>query len=1031
MAATETYPLLRETYSTNYSPVLNRGGKDVHEGYGRLNVDLAIEAYTKELTLGSQINGWITSSLIGPFNKHGLGCYANLLSGQSYEFTLDVPSGADFDLHLYSESPSSIGEPIMVASSNSTGLGTDEVITYTPTSTGKYFLIVKAITGEGNAIVSLSFLKHDLSVSLKVPSNPEIGNRYFINATVFNTGISVESDVDLVLYLEGDVINSTTISSFPVGANETIFYTWTPIDYGEFNFTAYAPSLPNEMIIVNNIVTELLTISPLGNYIMVPDYTYTWVPTFGGIGYALSGNFYFNISLPFEFPFYDQIFSTVYASSNGWLSFVNPTPSSMNNIPFPLGDPDYHYMIAPFWDDLLTTGYTGFVKVKTYPTLLVVEYDDILHASNGATVGRFEVVLYETGEIVFNYDYLDYIEGGYTCGLNLGVDTRYYNSYQSLTDLTDDFSILFTPPVFFEDFESELSKWETITGFWHLTDDTSIWPVPYHSPTHSLWFGNESTGNYDTGFREMGELISYPIDLSSYEDYRLLLEFYHWREGEGNIGRDVSFVSISIDGINWDLLYQSSSAYIPPWEKISLDISRYAGNSSVRIKFSFDTFNETRNSYRGWLMDDIIIRGTNGTIGTPLSLNINTPNSASSWEIGSTHSINWTLTGIMPRVKIELYKEDLFVSLITGNVRSDREFSWKIPSGLEESTKYQIKISDRYNPTIFNFSDYFEIFIPRSLTITSPSSTSSWETGTTHSVNWASTGSITNVKIELYKEGVFFMDIIASTPNDGSYSWTIPTGLTDSNLYQINIADVTNPATNDVSDEFEIFNPSLTINTPESDTAWETGTSQYITWTSRGTISNVKIELYKGGVFELEIAASTPNDGSYSWNIPTGLTDSNLYQINIADVTNPTIDDVSDGFEIFNPTLTITIPESDTAWEASSSQYITWTSRGTILNVKIELYKGGVFELEIVASTSNDGSYNWDIPMDLEEVIDYQIKISDVSNLATSDNSDYFAITRPTRPSGPPGIPGYDICLVIATLCILSIILTKNRIKKA
>ena len=181
----------------------------------------------------------------------------------------------------------------------------------------------------------------------------------------------------------------------------------------------------------------------------------------------------------------------------------------------------------------------------------------------------------------------------------------------------------------------------------------------------------------------------------------------------------------------------------------------------------------------------------------------------------------------------------------------------------------------------------------------------------------------------------------------------------------------------------------------------------------------------------MDIIASTPNDGSYSWTIPTGLTDSNLYQISIDDVTNPRIDDVSDEFEIFNPTLTITIPESDTVWETGSSQYIIWTSRGTISNVKIELYKGGVFELEIVTSTPNDGSYNWDIPMDLEEMIDYQIKISDVSNLATSDNSDYFAITIPTRPLEPPDIPGYNICLVIATLCILSIILTKSRIKKA
>jgi len=1033
MTATETYPLLRETYGTNYSPVLNRGGKDVHEGYGRLNVDVAIEAYTKELTLGSQFNGWITSSLIGPFNKHGLGCYTNLVSGQSYEITLDVPSGADFDLHLYSDNPSSIGEPIMVASSTSTGLGTDEVISYTATSTGKYFVIVKAITGEGNAIISLSLLKHDLSVSLKVPFNPDIGSRYFINATVFNTGINAETDVDLLLYLDDVGVNSTTILNFPVGANETISYAWTPLYYRAFNFTAYALPVPNEMIIVNNVVTELLTISPLGNYFMELDYTYTWVPTYGGIGHALSGNWYRTMTLPFEFPFYDETFSTVYISSNGWLSFVNPTPSSYSNIPFPLSIPDYHYMIAPFWDDLLTTGYTGHVNVKSYPTLWVIEYEDMLHASNGATVGRFEVVLYKTGEIVFNYDYLDYTEGGYTCGLNFGGNPYYYNSYKGLTNLTDDFSILFTPPIFSEDFDKssfgvDLSKWETISGLWNLTDEYSAWPVPYHSPTHSMWFGNEATGDYDTGFREMGELISIPINLSSYENFRLLLEFYHWREGEGTIGRDVSFINISCDGVNWDLLYQSSSAYIPPWEKVSLDISRYAGNSSVQIKFSFDTFNVTGNSYRGWLVDDIIIKRTNGTLGIPLSLNITTPDSTSSWEIGSTHSINWVSTGIMPRVNIELYKEGVFVRTITTRTYNDGEFSWTIPSGLEESTQYQINISDYYNPTMIYTSEYFELFTPRSLTIISPGSSSSWETGTTHYINWTSIGTIANIKIELFKEDIFELEIVASTPNNGSYLWTIPKGLNDSTLYRINITDVVNPATEDVSEELEIFNPSLTTTIPDSDTAWETGTSQHITWTSRGSISNVKIELYKEGVFELEIVANTSNDGYYLWTIPTGLIDSNLYQINITDVANPITGDVSDDFEIFNPTLTITTPDSNTAWETGSSQYITWTSRGTILYVKIELYKGGVFELEIVAIIPNDGSYNWDIPTDLEDVIDYQIKISDFSNLATSEDSDYFAITKPP---GPPGIPGYNLYLVIAIICILSIPLTKSRIKKA
>jgi hypothetical protein len=53
-------------------------------------------------------------------------------------------------------------------------------------------------------------------------------------------------------------------------------------------------------------------------------------------------------------------------------------------------------------------------------------------------------VLYDTGEIFFNYDYINYTAGIYTCGLNLGLDIKYYNYYTGLEDSTDDFSLLYT-----------------------------------------------------------------------------------------------------------------------------------------------------------------------------------------------------------------------------------------------------------------------------------------------------------------------------------------------------------------------------------------------------------------------------------------------------------------------------------------------------------------------------------------------------------------------------------------------------------
>jgi len=41
--AVETYPLLRELNTTTYSPTLDKGGKDIHEGYGALDAHCAVQ----------------------------------------------------------------------------------------------------------------------------------------------------------------------------------------------------------------------------------------------------------------------------------------------------------------------------------------------------------------------------------------------------------------------------------------------------------------------------------------------------------------------------------------------------------------------------------------------------------------------------------------------------------------------------------------------------------------------------------------------------------------------------------------------------------------------------------------------------------------------------------------------------------------------------------------------------------------------------------------------------------------------------
>ncbi|MHA1682897.1 MAG: lamin tail domain-containing protein, partial [Promethearchaeota archaeon] len=156
--------------------------------------------------------------------------------------------------------------------------------------------------------------------------------------------------------------------------------------------------------------------------------------------------------------------------------------------------------------------------------------------------------------------------------------------------------------LFYDDFEQDLSKWDTVDGLWHITGAESIWPDPYHSSNHSIWFGNETTGDYETGQIENASIVTTPIDLST--TYQAYLSFYHWRNGEGG-SYDYSYVSVSTDGgYTWDNIYQVNGV-INPWSRQVLDLSSYCGNSSVQLEFRFDTRDGSANAYRGWLIDDI------------------------------------------------------------------------------------------------------------------------------------------------------------------------------------------------------------------------------------------------------------------------------------------------------------------------------------------------------------------------------------------------------------------------------------------
>ncbi len=394
-----------ETYNSDGSnpadgvpqnPPLNRIGRDYVEGFGMVRADAVIQAITHP-TSSSLINEeFYLDRRSGSYAKDPkvLLFSFNASVGFSYNFSLNVPATGDFDLIIYDDDyDPGTGKPIVSMSSINSGLGTNESLIFTPSENGTYYWSIRAVEGYGLCKISYSYLliDHDLSVSLEVPTITEIYSTYTINATVSNAGINNESNVDMFLYLDGVQIDSITVLNLTVGASQTINYVWTPYIFKTYNFTAYAPPVLNETIIINNVVTELITISTLRNYTMTPGAPYVWIDASGGTELLLSDDGYASIPLPFDFTFYNETYSTIYLGANGYLSFTDSSPSEFSNALIPSAITSDSYLIAPFWDALYPPS-GGNIYVQSFGTYWVAEWANVNHFF-GSLVGAIEATI--------------------------------------------------------------------------------------------------------------------------------------------------------------------------------------------------------------------------------------------------------------------------------------------------------------------------------------------------------------------------------------------------------------------------------------------------------------------------------------------------------------------------------------------------------------------------------------------------------------------------------------------------------------
>ena len=160
------------------------------------------------------------------------------------------------------------------------------------------------------------------------------------------------------------------------------------------------------------------------------------------------------------------------------------------------------------------------------------------------------------------------------------------------------------------------SGWSlSANALWHVSSKRPS------SPANSLWYGIESSNNFETGGTNAGEAWSASFNVPS-SGPTLTLKSYYDTETGGYYDR--KFIEITTNnGASWRLLEEITSDPTLTWVSKSYSLASEAG-ASARLRFRFDSVDGVSNGGQGWFIDDIAVGSTSGGNNLP-SACINPP----------------------------------------------------------------------------------------------------------------------------------------------------------------------------------------------------------------------------------------------------------------------------------------------------------------------------------------------------------------------------------------------------------------------
>ncbi|HNW58788.1 MAG TPA: dockerin type I domain-containing protein [bacterium] len=282
-------------------------------------------------------------------------------------------------------------------------------------------------------------------------------------------------------------------------------------------------------------------------------------------------------------------------------------------------------------------------------------------------------------------------------------------------------------------------------------------------------------------------------------------------------------------------------------------------------------------------IDDFTVKGSVPTT-PPETIAVTSPNGGEIWYSGSSHAVTWSSANLTNNVKVELSSNGGSSYTTLATVANTGSYAWTLPG--TTSTTCRIRVSDATDNAPLDISDAnFTIATPPdTVTVTAPNGGEDLYSGNAFTIRWTSTFTGGNVRIEYSTDGgTTFSSIIATTPNSGSYIWTVPA--VSSALGRIRISEVTDGIPTDQSNAnftLHITPPDLAIVRPNGGDTWLFGAAQEIQWTGPDSTTMPFVNLYysldNGGTWD-SIISGTRNDGAYTWTVPSVLTTQALIRV--------------------------------------------------------------------------------------------------------------------------------------------------------